>query len=78
MHKLKRASDPYELAPLLLIISPCARYSQQTDEHTDFPRSFDTDDGYEPSLEAWEPMNFGHQEVGSDCDALSDVNSEYT
>ncbi len=22
-------------------------------------------------------MNFTHQEVGSDCDALSDVNSEY-
>ena len=22
-------------------------------------------------------MNFSHQEVGSDCDALSDVNSEY-
>ena len=62
---------------LLLIISPCARYSQQWDEHGDFPRCFDTDDGYEPSLEAWEPMNFSHQEAGSDCDALSDVNSEY-
>ena len=83
MHKLKMSSDPHELAPFqhssfsFRLISICARYSQQTDERTGFPWSFDTDDGYGPSLEAWEPLNFSHQEVGSECDALSDVNSEY-
>ena len=55
----------------------CARYSQQVDEHDYLPQSFDADDGYEPSLEAWDPLNFVHQEVGSEYDALSDMNSEY-
>ena len=55
----------------------CARYSQQVDEHDHLPQSFDADDGYEPSLEAWDPLNFVHQEVGSEYDALSDMNSEY-
>ncbi len=55
----------------------CARYSQQADEHDHLPRSFDVGDGYAPSLEAWDPLNFVHQEVGSEYDALSDMNSEY-
>ena len=62
---------------MFINISFCARYSQQADEHGYLPQGFVADYGYEPSLEAWDPLNFVHQEVGSEYDALSDMNSEY-
>ena len=52
-------------------------YSQQTDEYEYLPQGFDADHYHDLSLEAWDPLNFVHQEVGSEYDALSDVNSEY-
>ena len=55
----------------------CTRYSQLVDEYDYLPQIFDAYGGYEPSLEAWDPLNFVHQEVGSEHDALSDMNSEY-
>ena len=53
------------------------RYFQQTDEYDDFPYGLEPDHFDDLSLEAWDPLNFVHQEVGLEHDAFSDVNSEY-
>ena len=68
---------PYSASCLFANIPFRARFFQQTDEYKYFPQGLDAEHYQEPSLEAWDSFDFSHQEVGSEHDALSDINSEY-